>query len=309
MKEKIVVLKGGDSPEREISLMSGKAVEKALKKRGYDIISLDPSTKNFFKRLLSLRPTFVFIALHGGKGEDGSIQGFLDVLGIPYTGSGPLASALAMNKAFSKKLFISASLPTPEFILLDKRRLNFIPNEGGSYPIVVKPVSSGSTIGISIVKKKKELDNALKLAFSYDEEIILEEYIKGSEVTVSILGNERPQILPTIQILPKEGFYDYKAKYSPGACRHIIPPELPKIWVKRAEETALSAHKLLGCQGFSRTELIINSQGKPYLLDVNTIPGLTEISLFPESAKAFGISFEDLCVKLIELGKERFRKR
>lgn len=333
MKRKIVVLKGGDSPEREVSLRSGAAVEEALKKKGFRVSGLDPK-RDFLKLLLKEKPYCVFIALHGGAGEDGTIQAFLEILKIPYTGSPPLASALAMNKLFAKKIFFYHKLPTPKFYefttpLVQRTLTPTIPlllrecshpvdgmeriREGGlsfPYPAIVKPVNLGSTLGISIVKRKKDLPEAIKKAKGFGSPIFIEKYIEGKEITVSILGNRELILLSTIEIKTKSGFYDYEAKYSPGASNHhIIPPKIPEKFARRAEAAALRAHQVLGCKGFSRTEIIIDKKGNPYLLDVNTIPGLTKASLFPDAARASGIGFPDLCAKLIEMGVEEARKK
>ena len=302
--KRIVVLKGGDSPEREISLRSGVAVEEALKEKGFRVSGLDPK-RDFLKPLLKEKPYCVFIALHGGAGEDGTIQAFLETLKIPYTGSPPLASALAINKLFAKKIFLYHKLPTPEFCPLEIND----PALPFSFPAVVKPANLGSTLGVSVVKRKKDLAGAIKMARGFSSPIFIEKYIEGNEVTISILGNRDPVILPTIQIIAKKGFYNYRAKYTPGESFHLIPPKIPERFVRKAETIALKAHQLLGCRGFSRTEIIIDKKGNPWLLDVNTIPGLTKISLFPDAAKAAGINFPELCAKLIELGVEEAREK
>jgi len=289
----VVVLAGGDSPEREVSLHSGAGVARALKEAGFAVKVLDPAKPDFPSKLLGVKNVYVvFIALHGGKGEDGTIQGFLKTLELPYTGSGILASGLAMDKILSKQLFVSAGLLVSP--VCSPRDL----------PLVVKPVHGGSTLGISIVKKKASLAAALDLVHKYDSRILMEKFIPGTEITIGILGNDNPRILPAIQIVPASGFYDYQAKYAPGGSRHLIPPELPRKWVSRAGEVVLAAHRLLGCRGFSRSEVIIDQKGNPYLLDVNTIPGFTATSLFPEAAAAAGISFGELTRQLVELARE-----
>ena len=305
--KKIAVLSGGRSSEREVSLKSGKAVEAALKKKSLKVITLD-SDENIAQNLKKERIDLAFIALHGKYGEDGTIQGLLELLNIPYTGSGVLASALALNKILAKKVFKAEGIPAPEVLGLGTRSSEFdhqLLNIRTQVPVVVKPVSQGSTLGVSIVKKEVELKDALKKAFEYDEEVFVEKYIQGTEVTVSILGNENPQVLPLIEIIPESGFYDYEAKYIPGKSKHIIPPRLPKKYCQKASEMALKAHFSLGCQGFSRAEVIISPEGTPYILDLNTIPGMTEISLYPEAARAAGIEFGDLCLKLLELALEK----
>jgi len=305
---KIVVLLGGDSPEREISLKSGEAVIDALKKK-YKVYPLDPSKKSFAKKIIEIKPDCVFIALHGGRGEGGQIQGFLEILNIPYTGSDFFSSAICLNKIFTKKILNFHKIPTPEFVEisgvknLSQIKIPF------SYPIVVKPANLGSTIGITIVKKKEELFPAIKKCFLYDKEVFIEKYIKGKEITVSILGNEKIKILPIIEIKTETGFYDYKAKYTPGKSIHKIPPDLSDNIIKKVKEISGLTYKVLKCSGFARMEMIVDKNGNPYILDVNTIPGLTKTSLFPDSAKAEGISFENLCEMLIDLAIEKWKKR
>jgi len=289
-----VVLSGGDSPERAVSLHSGAGVAQALKEGGFAVKILDPVKPDFPEKLLGVKNVYaVFIALHGGKGEDGTIQGFLETLRLPYTGSGILASALAMDKITAKQLFVSAGLSVPPVCL------------SRDFPLVVKPAHGGSTLGISIVRKKAGLAPALDLARKYDARILLEKFIPGTEITIGILGNDNPRILPAIQIVPAGGFYDYRAKYAPGGSRHLIPPEIPQKWVRQAGEMVLAAHRLLGCRGLSRSEVIIDRKGNPYLLDVNTIPGFTATSLFPEAAAAAGISFGELVKQLVRLAREK----
>ncbi|HNQ35631.1 MAG TPA: D-alanine--D-alanine ligase, partial [bacterium] len=275
---KIAVLAGGDSPEREVSLRSGAAVARALESRGFETVTLDPAAPGFAGALLAGGPPrAAFVALHGGSGENGTIQGFLETLGIPYTGSGVLASALAMDKLLSKQIFLASGVPVPP------------PCGPGELPLVVKPACGGSTLGISIVRTPGQLAAARRLALRYDRRLLMERFIPGVEITVSILGNRRPRILPSIEIVPVgSDFYDYRAKYQSGGSRHIIPPRLPEAFRRRAERAALRAHQVLGCRGLSRSEVIVDREGRPYLLDVNTIPGFTETSLFPDAAAAAG---------------------
>ncbi|HOL21581.1 MAG TPA: D-alanine--D-alanine ligase [bacterium] len=302
---RIAVLYGGNSPEREVSLRSGKAVADALKRNRHKVILLDPAKKNFAKKIIEVKPDCVFIALHGEKGEDGIIQGFLETIGIPYTGSDVRASAICMNKIIAKKLLIYHKIPTPMFVELDKENPVTPPFP---FPVVVKPANMGSTIGIKIVKNKKEMVNAIKECFKLDSQVFIEEYIKGTEVTAGILGNEKPEVLPVIEIETPTGFYDYKAKYTPGGSRHIIPARIDKKILKKIEDMALLTYKILGCSGFARMEMIVK-KGIPYILDVNTIPGMTDTSLFPDAAKAKGISFDELCERIVMFGLERWQKQ
>ena len=319
--KKIAILAGGRSREREISLKSGEAIEAALKKKGLSLLVLD-TDENMTENLKREKVDLVFIALHGKYGEDGTVQGLLELLNIPYTGSGVLASALAMNKVMAKRVLQAGGISVPQILgrqvrsPLGRGELASVPGAQGSLawdqarikaqiPVVVKPASQGSTLGVNIVKKEGELEEALRNAFEYDGEVFVEQYIEGTEVTVGILGNQNPRVLPLIEIIPESGFYDYEAKYVPGKAKHIIPPRLPSEQSRRAGENALRAHSLLGCRGFSRSEVIVSQEGTPYVLDVNTIPGMSEISLFPEAARAEGIEFGDLCLKLLELALEK----
>ncbi|RDV84086.1 D-alanine--D-alanine ligase [Ammonifex thiophilus] len=301
---RVAVLCGGNSAEREVSLRSGEAVYRALRERGWEAVKIDVGP-DIALRLSEVKPDVVFLALHGKGGEDGSIQGLLEVMGLPYTGPGILASALAMNKIATKRYLLSASLPTPDFIILDKeespdewlRRVK----EFRSFPVVVKAPTQGSSLGMSIVRREEELLPALMEAFRYDPVILVEEFIEGVEVTAAVLGNRKPVVLPLIEIVADKGVYDYEAKYTPGKSRHIIPPRLPEPWQEKIKELALATYRWLDCRGFSRIDFMVNRTGNPYILEVNTIPGLTEVSLFPDAARAAGMSFGELVEKLIYL--------
>lgn len=300
---KIAILYGGDSPEREVSLKSGKCVYNALKKK-YEVKLFDPSKKNFITKFLKFKPDCVFIALHGGIGENGVIQGFLETLKIPYTGSDVISSAICMNKIICKEILIYNRIPTPPFVIVEKNKVLKIPF---NFPVVVKPANLGSTIGVRIVKSKNELKDAINYAFSLDSEVFIEKFIEGKEVTVGILGNENIETLPIIEIKTKKGFYDYKAKYTPGESFHIIPPDLPEKVIKRVENIAEKTYKILKCSGFARMEIIVDKNNKPFVLDVNTIPGLTKVSLLPDAAKYKGINFEQLCEKILNLCLEKWK--
>ncbi len=293
-KKKIGVLMGGTSAERKVSLSTGKAIATALKKKGLKVISIDVG-KDIAKRLLEKRIDLAFIALHGRGGEDGTIQALLELLGIPYTGSGVLASALALNKVQAKKVFKFHGLPIPQFRVLKK---------GEPLPrnlplsLAIKPAREGSTIGLSVIHTKRGIKKAMEKAFKYDEEIIFEKYIEGKEVTVGIVGD---QALPVIEIRPKDAFYTYKAKYIKGLTNFIIPARLPKRVYSQVQKIALSAYHALGCRHFARVDMIVNKKNKPYLLEVNTIPGMTATSLLPQAAAKRGILFDDLVLKILEL--------
>ncbi len=298
---KIVILCGGDSPEREVSLVSGKSVAKALSKK-HRILVLDPAKKVFLKKLVDFKPDCVFIALHGGKGEDGTIQGFLESLGIPYTGSGVCASAICMNKIIMKKILLFHNIPTPDFVIVENGENLSVPF---GFPCVVKPAGLGSTLGISIVDNGLELKKSIRRAFTLDKEVFLERFIKGKEITIGIIGNDQLQVLPAIEIRTKRKLYDYAAKYKKGGSVHIIPPEIDVALIEKANHYALQTYRVLGCSGCARMEIMIQENGEMFVLDVNTIPGLTPLSLLPDAAAHAGISFESLCERLVALGLER----
>ncbi|MDP3731733.1 MAG: D-alanine--D-alanine ligase, partial [Candidatus Omnitrophota bacterium] len=250
-----------------------------------------------------------FIALHGRFGEDGQIQEILDTLKIPYTGSGAVASRLAMDKVASRRIFESGGLHVPRYKTEDKLSYNAnwrTHHSDFALPLVVKPASHGSSIGLSIVEREEYLHKSVDLAFGFDEKIIIEEYIRGREVTVGILDEKA---LPVIEIIPKKRFFDYEAKYQAGLTDYVAPAELEDEIARDIQETALSAHKLLGCYGCSRVDMILNDNDIPFVLEVNTIPGLTATSLLPKAAKVVGIDFLELCIKLIELAYEKAKNK
>lgn len=303
--KKIGILMGGWSPERKISLRTGKAVEKVLREAEYKVVAYDlgvSSLLNVMQKIVKEGIDIIFIALHGPGGEDGSVQGVLELIGVPYTGSGVLASALAMNKYFSKKFFSSQGIPTPRYQIFsseDQERKILLP-----LPVVVKPIGQGSALGVSIVEKLNGIAKALDGAFQYDPWVMVEEYIAGKEITVAILG-DKP--LPVIEIIPKNRFYDFEAKYSPGMSEHIIPARLPKELLYRAQKTAWAAFRSLGCEGVARVDMIVSPEEKIYVLEVNTIPGMTETSLLPEAARAAGIDFLTLVEKLLEISLGKWK--
>ncbi len=256
-------------------------------------------------KLAKSRPDVVFIALHGGTGENGVVQGTLELLGIPYTGSGVLASALAMNKIMAKKIFERESIPTPKWVSFRKNGqadAKRIISELG-LPCIVKPACEGSTIGVTVVKQREDLQPALELAFSFGPEVLVEEFVVGTEITGPVLGNDDARVLPLVEIVPGGGFYDYEAKYTPGATQEIVPARIPEATAAKARELTLRAHHALGCRGISRVDMLVTSD-EIYVLEVNTIPGLTETSLVPRAAEEAGISFPQLVDRLIELALE-----
>uniref|UniRef100_A0A831ZS60 D-alanine--D-alanine ligase n=1 Tax=Desulfacinum infernum TaxID=35837 RepID=A0A831ZS60_9BACT len=308
-KLRVALLAGGVSAEREVSLKSARQVYEALDKDKYDITRYDP--RDDLPRLVqdAARIDVALIILHGRLGEDGTIQGFLDSLGIPYQGSGVLGSALAMNKIFSKRLYEQEGLPVAPYIIADRthppapktvaQRLGL--------PVVVKPEHEGSSIGLSIVRDESALPGALEKAWAYDRRCLVEKYIPGVEVTGGVLGNDELQALPLVEIVPGEQFefFDYEAKYTPGASREICPARLSPELTRKAQELAVRAHQTLCCRGYSRTDMMVDlAEEKIYVLETNTIPGMTETSLFPQAAAAAGISFPQLLDRLIALALE-----
>lgn len=301
--KKIAVLMGGPSDEREVSLNTGSAIVNALQEKGYQVIGIDLIPDKLFEQLKENQIEIVFNAIHGRYGEDGVLQGALDLIGIPYTGSGLLASAMAMDKAISKRLFLSAGIPTPRSKLFTKNDttrdlVSEILTEF-SIPVVVKSAAQGSSIGVTIVECTDQLSQAIEQAFEYSANILVEEFIQGKEVTVAIWGDTNPQTLPIIEIVPHSGKYDYSSKYTKGATDYIIPARLDEGTIQAVEQAALDAFLILGCRGIARVDIMIDQYNNPYVLEVNTIPGMTATSLVPKSAAAAGISFSDLCERLL----------
>ena len=285
---------GGISEEREISLRTGRAAISALSSLGYEAVAIDAG-KDLPERLISERVDVAFIALHGRFGEDGCVQGLLEVMGIPYTGSGVRSSSLCMDKAAAKKVMSFNRVSTAPFVVVRQ-------GEDSSdvklprLPVVVKPCRSGSAIGVSIVGKKKELAPAIKEAHRHGSEAVIEGYIKGRELTVAILDG---QALPIVEIRPRRGFYDYRAKYTKGLTDFIVPAALKKTEAARVVRLSLAAYNALGCSGAARVDVMLSEAGKPYVLEVNTIPGLTELSLFPRAASAVGIDYPSLVERML----------
>jgi D-alanine-D-alanine ligase len=296
-KKKIGVMMGGLSREREISLKTGKAILKALTEKGYIACPIDVG-QDIMETLINKKIEYAFIALHGRFGEDGTIQGMLELMRIPYTGSGVLASALALHKVMAKKIFLCEKIPTPPFEVFQRREIGKGPlgNISLPLPLVVKPAREGSTIGVSIAKTEEELILAFKEAGKYDEEILVEEFMKGKEITVGILED---LTLPVIEIVPKSGFYDYHSKYTKGETQYIIPAQIPREKYLYAQEISLKAFRALGCSGCARVDLMTDENGDPFVIDLNTMPGMTETSLLPQAASYAGISFEDLVERIL----------
>lgn len=289
--KRIGVLMGGLSEEREISLKTGSAILKALGDKGYKAIGIDAG-RDIAGVLLKKKVDIAFIALHGRYGEDGCIQGLLEVMAIPYTGSGVKASALAMDKTAAKKVMLYHGVSTPaSCIYEDGARLRI------KAPLVVKPACQGSAIGVSIVKKDSGLRTALKEAARFGGPVLIEKYISGRELTVSILDGK---VLPTIEIRPKKGFYDYTAKYTKGMTEFVVPAPISKSLDKKVAKESLKAYEALGCKGAARVDVILDSRGTPFILEVNTIPGMTELSLFPRAAQAAGLDYPALVEEMLK---------
>ena len=303
---KVALLAGGSSGEREISLSSGAGAKEALLAAGFQVECIDPAVKEDIMRLIEGDFDVAFLCLHGKMGEDGTIQGFLETIGLPYTGSGVYSSAVSMNKAKAKALYASAGLPTPPSVVVKRGAGSDGRAEAGEVgiPCVVKPASEGSALGVFIVEDGRGLDEAVNKALKIDETVLVEKYVKGTEVTVAVIGNESPIALPIIEIVPMNEFYDFESKYAQGGSKHICPAPIGNELTQLVQKYAAEAHRVLECRGMSRTDFIIDEEGNPWILETNTIPGMTGTSLLPDAARAAGIEFPELCAKLIELALE-----
>jgi D-alanine-D-alanine ligase len=303
---KVAVLMGGTSAEREISLLSGNGVLAALRSQGVDVHAFDPAERELAELK---RDGFArcFIALHGRHGEDGTVQGALELLGIPYTGSGVMASAIAMDKVMTKRVWSAEGLPTPRYVALardaqaDRTRVRGVPDELG-LPLIVKPPHEGSSIGVTKVMGYSQMADAVTLAARYDAEVLCEEFIEGDEVTCPVLGSgESAVALPVIRIVAPDGAYDYQNKYFTDVVKYVVPSGLPEAEEREIQRIVLQAYRMLGCRGWGRADLMVRaSDRKPFLLEMNTSPGMTGHSLVPMSARAAGISYEQLCLRLLQ---------
>jgi len=302
--KRIAVIMGGRSGERDVSLRSGKRVHDSLNSQGFKAIALDADEK-LIDNLKRNKIDIAYIMLHGKFGEDGTVQGLLEHFSIPYTGSKVLASALAMNKVASKRIFEAVGITTPKYCVIDndipiKRQCEKI-RRVFPFPLVVKPVSEGSSLGISIIKDEEELEKTVSETVDKFSNVFIEEYIKGKEVTVGIIGKgSDTAALPILELKPKAEFYDYKAKYTEGGTEFVLPAKLPKDLYKHVQDTALAAHRALGCYGVSRVDIIISGSHTPFVHEANTIPGMTDRSDLPAEAECAGISFDELVVKILE---------
>lgn len=307
-KLRVALLAGGKSGEREVSLKGAIEVARALDPDKYEVKRYDPASDLEKLAADAGRLDVAFILLHGLYGEDGTMQGFLELLGIPYQGAGVLGSAIAIDKSLSKLLYKNKGLMVPDWIMADRQDIKNPDRLLAqlSLPLVVKPSRQGSSLGMSIASSEKELAAGIELAFAYDRAVMVEQYISGREITGGVLGNETLTALPIVEIIPGEKyqFFDYEAKYQPGATREICPADLDSELTARAQECAVTAHRALCLRGYSRTDMIVGTDGKIYVLETNTIPGMTPTSLLPQAAKVHGLSFADLLDRLIELALE-----
>jgi D-alanine-D-alanine ligase len=304
---KVVVLKGGPSLERQVSLRSGARVEDALQRLGHEVVPIDVAA-DLIERLQADRPDVVFLALHGRGGEDGTVQELLDIMGIPYTGSGVLACMRSVDKVLTKHLLGEAGLPTPEFFAFSETAFkelgaaDALPaiEERLEFPIVVKPAAQGSALGVKFARTAQDVPAALVAAFSYDSRVLLERHVDGRDVAVSVLDGEA---LPVVEAVPREeDFYDFESRYEIGRTDFVCPAELSPELTARVQELAVATYELLGCRGFARVDLMVeDGTGEALVLEVNAIPGLTETSLLPMAAEATGISFDDLIARILDL--------
>jgi D-alanine-D-alanine ligase len=302
---------GGTSGEREVSLRSGGAITKALRDLGYEVLEIDVGHE-VVEQVAELRGSAdaAFIALHGRLGEDGAVQGLLELMAIPYTGSGVMASAMAMDKIMSKQLFRANAIPVADDVVVTVADIESLGLEGVAegvsldlgFPCIVKPNCEGSTLGANRARNVEELEEALEDALSYDEQLIVERYIEGRELTVGLIGGE-PVVLPVLEVVASKGIYDYECKYTKGMTEYIVPAHIPEELSYELKRLSLKAHKVLGCEGFSRVDFMLDSDGRAYCLEINTIPGMTELSLIPKAAKAAGISFAQVVEMILETAR------
>jgi D-alanine-D-alanine ligase len=300
-KLNVTVMLGGPSEEREVSLRSGAAVAAALNSLGHIVRQVDPQQPSWS---LPDNTDVVFLALHGSYGEDGTVQQQLEKLGVPYTGCGPEASRLAFDKVFAKERFLAAGVPTARFEVFEKRGAPW--PRGWNPPVVLKPVCQGSSIGLQIVEKIEQWEGALADAFRYDSRVLMEEKIEGREVTVGILGD---QALPLAEIHVERGPFDYRSKYTPGASKHTCPARFDASGTARIQAAAMAAYRSVGGRDFARVDVMVRPNGDPVVLEVNTLPGMTDLSVLPEAAAAAGLAYAQLCQRMIDMALERSPKK
>jgi D-alanine-D-alanine ligase len=311
---KILVICGGFSTEREVSLRTGKAIYDALVRKGYSNAELFDLKRDNITDILTKKPDIAFLGLHGRGGEDGTIQGVLELAGIPYTGPGVAASAVCMDKILTKRVLVSAGLPTAKFKVYRKEECIDISNVANSLikelglPMVLKSPCQGSSIGVVLVKDKESVQPAIEEVFKYGDNLLAEQFVNGTELTLPIMGNDELVTLPIIEITSEREFYDYTAKYTNGLCHHIIPANIDKKIEEEVIEIGKNAYKILDCKCLSRIDFIVDSQNGPMIIEVNTLPGMTDMSLFPDAARYIGIAYDDLVEKILELGFNTHRE-
>lgn len=304
----ILVVCGGISSEREVSLRSGQAIHSALLRKGYANAELYDLKRDNMNGILKKHPDIVFLGLHGRGGEDGTIQGMLEFAGIPYTGPGVSASAVCMDKILTKRILVSEGLPTPHFTVKHKnaqQSIAVIAQEllsEMSLPMVLKSPCQGSSFGTNIVRDASQMEAAIEDVFHYGDDLLAEDFVDGVEITMPILGNEELTVLPLIEISYEREFNDYTAKYTSGMHQHIIPACIDKTTERNILDIGQRAYKVLGCCGLSRVDFIVDRFKGPMVIEVNTLPGMTDMSLFPDAARYVGLSYDDLVEKILELG-------
>lgn len=295
----VAVVMGGPSAEREVSLNTSAAIANALREYGYtNVVEIDLDPRNFGKQLAESKAEVVFNAVHGLYGEDGRLQTLLEIREMPYTGSGMIASVSCMDKVITKRMLRDAGISTPACLIVNKKESGIKEKimQRFSLPVVIKPASQGSSIGVEIVKEEKQLDEALANAFKYSRDILVEEFIGGKELTVSMMQKDGEVVaLPVIHIAPHSGTYDYHSKYTKGATEYICPADLDEETTKKVQEISKQAYEVLGCSGVARADVMLDEEGNGYVLEINTVPGMTATSLVPKAAAAAGISFPELC--------------
>ncbi len=295
----VAVVMGGPSAEREVSLNTGAAIANALREYGYtNVVEIDLDPRNFGKQLAESKAEVVFNAVHGLYGEDGRLQTLLEIREMPYTGSGMIASVSCMDKVITKRMLRDAGISTPACLIINKKESGIKEKimQRFSLPVVIKPASQGSSIGVEIVKEEAQLEEALANAFKYSRDILVEEFIGGKELTVSMMQKDGEVVaLPVIHIAPHSGTYDYHSKYTKGATEYICPADLDEETTKKVQEISKQAYEVLGCSGVARADVMLDEEGNGYVLEINTVPGMTATSLVPKAAAAAGISFPELC--------------
>lgn len=311
--KRVVVVCGGFSTEREVSLRSGEAVFKGLVKAGFNNVEMFDLKRDNIAELISKHPDIVYLALHGQGGEDGCIQGLLELAQIPYTGPGVAASAVCMNKILTKQVLAEYNIPTAKFVVKRHEECDDIERVSSELinalglPMVLKSPCQGSSIGVVLVKSAEEMEAGIREVFRYGNQLMAEEFLSGVEITLPIYGNEALTVLPEVEITSEREFYDYKAKYTNGLCHHIIPSRISESEREKVREIGMRAYRALDCAGLSRIDFIVDKNKGPMVIEVNTLPGMTEMSLFPDSAKAAGISFDQLVSKILTLGFENYK--